>query len=110
MVLLGAVAGMFYGWVVNPIRYVDTAPDSLRQDFKADYVLMTAEIFAREGSLPLAVIRLERLGFSSPLRAVQEAILAGQQLGYPPRDMELLGRLAEALTPSPSPTAGTAAP
>ena len=29
-VLLGAAAGLFYGWVVNPVEYVDIAPESLR--------------------------------------------------------------------------------
>lgn len=98
MILLGAVGGMYYGWVMNPVRYVDTAPESLRQDYKADYALMVAEVYSREGSLPLAQIRLERLGSANPLRAVQEAILVGQRLGYSPQDMDMLAALAEALS------------
>jgi len=109
-VLLGAAGGVFYGWIINPVRYVDTAPNSLRQDFKADYALMVAETYEHEDSLPLAVVRLERLGASSPLRAVQEAIVVGEQLGYSTRDMDLLAHLVEALTPVPTPLQGTAAP
>jgi hypothetical protein len=40
-IAIGAAAGLYYGWVINPIRYIDAAPDSLRSDYKADYVLMT---------------------------------------------------------------------
>jgi hypothetical protein len=110
MVFIGAVLGVFYGWVINPVRYVDTAPVSLRQDYKADYALMAAEIYTQENSLPLATVRLERLGASSALRAVQEAILVGQQLGYSQRDMELLAKLSEALSVSKTPTVGAPTP
>ncbi len=44
-VILGAAAGLFYGWVVNPVEYVDIAPESLRVDYKTDYVLMVAESY-----------------------------------------------------------------
>ncbi len=43
--ILGASAGLFYGWVVNPVEYVDIAPQSLRVDYKTDYVLMIAEAY-----------------------------------------------------------------
>ena len=36
---------MFYGWVVNPVEYIDIAPESPRVDYKTDYVLMTAEAY-----------------------------------------------------------------
>lgn len=98
MILIGAVFGIVYGWLINPVRYVDTDPNSLRQDYKADYVLMVAEIYADEQSIPLAYVRLEQLGASTPLRAVQEAIVVGQQLGYSPSDMQLLGSLSEAMS------------
>jgi hypothetical protein len=35
--------GLLYGWMVNPVRYVNTTPDTLRADYQLDYVLMVAE-------------------------------------------------------------------
>ncbi len=97
MIILGILAGLGYGWMMNPVRYIDTGPDTLRSDYKADYVLMVAETYSADQNLPLAQFRLGRLGGSTPLRPVQEAILTAQQLGYNENDMAMLARLAEAL-------------
>jgi hypothetical protein len=106
MIALGVVVGLVYGWMINPVRYVDTGPDSLRSDYKADYVLMVAETYSADGNLPLAQFRLGRLGGSTPLRPVQEAILTAQQLEYNEQDMALLARLAEALQGAASASPG----
>ncbi|MCC6147845.1 MAG: hypothetical protein IT308_09790 [Anaerolineaceae bacterium] len=101
----GLALGLVYGWVVNPVKYVDTPPSNLRADYKADYALMTAEIYAADKDLTLASYRLTRLGEETPLRAVQQAILTGRELGYSEDDIALLAALAEALEALP-PTAG----
>ena len=41
-IALGLAAGLYYGWVINPVEYVNTTPDTLRVDYQADYVLMVA--------------------------------------------------------------------
>lgn len=96
-IFLGAGMGVFYGWVVNPVRYVDTTPDQLRADYQADYVLMVAEIYQLEKDPALAGRQLALLGDPQPVRTVQKAILTASQLGYSQADMELLGRLSSAL-------------
>ncbi len=96
-ILLGAVLGMLYGWLVNPVRYVDTAPDMLRADYKADYVLMVAEVYAKDGDLAMAQFRLARLGAESPLRITQSAILTAKELGYSQQDLQKMVQLSEAL-------------
>jgi len=96
-ILLGAVLGMLYGWLINPVRYVDTAPDMLRADYKADYVLMVAEVYAKDGDLAMAQFRLARLGAESPLRIAQSAILTAKELGYSQQDLQKMARLSEAL-------------
>lgn len=106
-ILVGLAFGVIYGWVINPVQYVDTPPSNLRADYKADYALMVAEIYAADGDLTLASYRLTRLGDETPLRSVQQAIITGQQLGYSEYDIGLLGKLAEALqalTPTPGGT------
>jgi|YNPBryantNP2012_1023418.scaffolds.fasta_scaffold10966_4 hypothetical protein len=96
-ILLGAVLGMLYGWLINPVRYVDTAPDMLRADYKADYVLMVAEVYAKDGDLAMAQFRLARLGTESPLQIAQSAILTAKELGYSQQDLQKMAQLSEAL-------------
>ena len=96
-VTVGVVLGLVYGWLINPTTYVDTEPASLRADFRADWVLMTATIYGQDGDLAAAQARLQELGGDSPLRRVQEAILASQELGYARQDVDLLAALAQAL-------------
>ncbi|MBI3160278.1 MAG: hypothetical protein HYZ26_11835 [Chloroflexi bacterium] len=92
----GVGLGLFYGWVVSPVQLVDTAPSSLRADFKADYALMVAESYEVQPDLNLAARRLAQLG-GHPLDTVQAAAAFAVQVGYDPRDLALLRDLAEAL-------------
>jgi hypothetical protein len=88
---------MFYGWVIKPVEYVDTAPDSLRIDYKTDYVLMVAEAYHVEESIALAARRLALLGSDPPLVIAKEAIAFAVQIGYDPNDLALMQALAQAL-------------
>lgn len=97
MIGIGAAAGIFYGWVLRPPQTSGFALHTLRSDYKADYVLMTAEIYRNDGDLPAAVARLAALEDTPPLRQVQQAILTGQQLGYARSDIETLAFLFQAL-------------
>lgn len=103
--VVGLALGLLYGWVINPVKYVDTTPDSLHQNYKTDIVLMAAEGFQGDGDLALAGRRLAMLGGSPPLQIVEEAIQAGKQEGYAAGDLDVMARLAAALrTWTPVPT------
>lgn len=93
-IALGAVAGLYYGWVISPVEYIDTAPDSLRIDYKADYVLMVAEAYQVENDLGLAVRRLALLGDSPPAEIVARAITFGLQNNFAEADLALLQKLS----------------
>lgn len=97
VVLLGGALGLVYGWVVNPVEYVDTTPDSLRADFKADYVLMVAESYHANGDVALAARRLALLGGPNLTETVREAMVFGGQAGYAEDDLALLAQLASDL-------------
>ncbi len=97
-ILMGIALGLYYGWMLNPVEYLNTTAEILRKDYKADYVLMTAEVFDTQRDVNLAARRLEALGSAAPLRSVQEAILTARELNYSNRDVELLAQLAQALT------------
>jgi hypothetical protein len=96
-VLLGAAAGLFYGWVVNPVEYVDIAPESLREDYKTDYVLMAGEAYQVDHDLGLAVRRLASLGSSAPSEIVANALGYALQHDFAPQDLSLLQLLGEEL-------------
>ena len=45
VIALGLAAGLIYGWAISPVEYTNTTPDTLRADYRSDYVLMVAEVF-----------------------------------------------------------------
>lgn len=94
---IGAALGLLYGWVIDPIKYVDTAPDTLRIDYKSDYVLMVAEAYQTEQDLPLAVERLTLLGVSNPTEIVHRAVLFAEEQSFADADIALMRNLEEAL-------------
>jgi hypothetical protein len=71
---VGIAAGLLYGWVVSPVKYVDTSPETLRQDYKTDYVLMVAEAFQTERDTSLALQRLALIRSNPQQDVVQQAI------------------------------------
>ena len=96
-IAIGAAAGLYYGWVLNPVRYVDANPATLRSDYKADYVLMTAEVYHADGDLDLALERLSVLGGSSPAESVALATVDAVKNGYGEADLALMQSLADAI-------------
>lgn len=97
MVVLGATVGLFYGWVVNPVEYVDISPQSLRMDYKADFVLMVAESYQVNHDLGLAVRRLALLSSSAPTDIVANALSYALQHEYAAQDLSLIQALGEAI-------------
>jgi hypothetical protein len=97
VVLLGFAAGLYYGWVINPVKYVDTTPAKLRSDFQTDYILMVAEAYQAEGDLDLSARRLAVLGDSPPAEIVRQAMIMAAQIRYADSDQDLLSQLASGL-------------
>jgi hypothetical protein len=95
-ILIGIAMGLLYAWAINPVEYVDTTPETLRIDYKTDYVLMVAESYQVEGDLALATSRLALLGNIPPNDLVQQAI-ASAQGRYAEADLQLMQALYEAL-------------
>ena len=96
-ILVGLTAGLVYGWVLRPAPVSNTTLASLRDDYKADYVLMVAETYQTSGNLEQARDDLEYIRPGEPLIAVQSALLTGQQLGYANPEMQLIAQLEMAL-------------
>ena len=94
---IGIAMGLIYGWLINPVEYVNTAPDSLRKDYRADYVLMVAETYHTENSLSQAARRLAMLGDQPPADIVTQAITYATQIGYSNSDLKQMQVLADNL-------------
>ena len=99
VIIIGIGLGLIYGWVVDPVDYVDTTPASLNVDYRADYVLMVAEIYGVNRDAEAAVMRLTYLGDPSPVDSVQNALIFAVDAGYGANDLRLLRDLADALAP-----------
>lgn len=109
-ILVGIGLGLLYGWVINPGVEIQAPASTLRADYRADTVLMVAEIYAAKQDTPLAAEQLRLLGEGEPLLIVQQAILTAQDLNYPAVDITHLANLAQALGQNTPQTEGTAAP
>jgi hypothetical protein len=101
LLLIGLAAGLYYGWVIAPVRYVDADPASLHPAFKDDYVLMIATAYAGDGNLDAARAALARLGFAEPAAAVTASAERLAAAGLPRADQARLAALAAALAAVP---------
>lgn len=115
--VLGMAAGVTYAWKIDPVAYVDTAPGSLRADFRAQYLVLIASAYAGRPDLPRARARLALLPDPNPadtLAAMAQQLLAAGQTASEARAMARLAQdLRGGAAPPPAspvrPTAGVAA-
>jgi hypothetical protein len=95
-IAIGAAAAMYYGWVVNPVQYPETSLETLRIDYKTDYVLMVAEAYRIEGDLDLAARRLAIISTDDPDQMIAIAIQEATNIPYPSSDLALMQALYDA--------------
>lgn len=88
-ILAGLALGLYYGWVVSPVRYVDASFSDLHEDFKSDYVWMVAEAYQAEQNTQLASERLQPLGEGPAWEIVHDALLSAIQSRLKFRDLDL---------------------
>jgi hypothetical protein len=109
--LLGLSLGLLYGWVLEPVQFVDTTPASLRADYRTDYVLMIAESYHADPKPDLANRRLAIFGNNSPAALASQALQNGRKNGYSANDIALLQELTRAMQAyQPAPTPAGSAP
>jgi hypothetical protein len=101
--ILGLALALFYTWVINPVQYTDTAPDSLRVDYKNDYVLMIARSYSINPDLDQARQRLALLNLANPGQYTADLTATAIQQAAPLADLRALSALATALGANPPP-------
>ena len=94
---VGLAISLYYGWMVNPVEYVDTAPGSLKADYRTDYVLMAAETYQTKQDPAYAARQLALLGSQPPSEIAAEALSFAQSIGYGQNDLQLLQNLMLAM-------------
>jgi hypothetical protein len=95
--ILGVGIGLAYGWVIDPVDFFDLTPDTLRADYKADYVLMTAEAYRVEQDPGLAARRLAIFGTESPSTIAANGLTYARANGFAESDISLIQELVTAL-------------
>lgn len=95
--LIGIGAGLAYGWIIDPVEFFDLTPDTLRADYKTDYVLMVAEAYRLEQDPGIAARRLAIFGSQSPSAIASEALNFARTSGLPDSDIVLLQELVTAM-------------
>lgn len=96
-ILIGLGLGLAYGWFIQPVQSVDISPETLRVDYKTDYVLMIAEAFEVEKDAVLAARRLAILGETPPLALIEQAVEFARKAGYSEPDISRMEALHSGL-------------
>ncbi|HOE34947.1 MAG: hypothetical protein GX415_05210 [Chloroflexi bacterium] len=100
-ILLGAGAGMAFGWLFMPASAPKNADlPQLRADYKTDLALMVAETYAREKDLYAALDRLARIEPDDPYSLLVNAVNYAQGVGYQESDVNLIKALIDAIDPA----------
>ena len=111
LAIAGIALGLLYGWVLNPVKFVDTTPASLRADYQTDYVLMVAEAYHSDQNSELAARRLAIFGGQTPAAISQTALQNARQFGYSQNDLTLIQELTRAMQAAqPASTASQGTP
>ncbi|HSJ55967.1 MAG TPA: hypothetical protein VLC95_02230 [Anaerolineae bacterium] len=97
----GAAGGVYYSWVVDPVAYVDTPPDTLRAADRLVYLALVGDLYAHDGDLDLARERLALLGLPADGQALGQGLAAEIEAyldaGGRPEDVRNLAHLAQVL-------------
>ncbi|MCC6569127.1 MAG: hypothetical protein IT315_07805 [Anaerolineales bacterium] len=95
--IAGISLGLAYGWVINPVDFFDLTPDTLRADYKADYVLMVAEAYRANQDPGLAARQLAIFGSQSPTSIASQGLDFARANGFDASDIALIQELVTAL-------------
>lgn len=86
----GIALGLVYGWVIEPVEYVDVTPALLREDFRVDFVLMTAEAYRSDFDADAAARRIALLGSEPPTEIVLSALEYARRNGFTQDEIQTL--------------------
>ncbi len=76
-IVAGIALGLIWGWVIQPVQWVNATPSDLRSDLQVDYVRMAIDSYSVNKDVDLAIDRYGALGTD----AAEALSAAGQDPG-----------------------------
>ncbi len=70
--IVGALIGLYVGWVQFPVKYTDSGADRLAQRFKDEYTVMIADAYLDDQDQTGALERLRLLGVDNVPAYIQD--------------------------------------
>lgn len=107
-IAVGLAIGILYAWLISPVEYVDTAPNSLRASYRQQYLSLIAEAYVSTHDLARAEARLALFHLEDPaedLAALAQQQMASQDESEARALAALAADLGERPTPLVMPTA-----
>jgi hypothetical protein len=80
--VIGIAMGIVYGWVIDPVEFTNLTPSLLREDYRADYVLMVAEAYHGEINADVAARRLAVISSEAPAIIVTNTLEYARLNGF----------------------------
>jgi hypothetical protein len=105
--VLGVAMGLFYSWVISPVKYIDAPPYALRADFKDEYRALVAAAYLYSYDLVRAEDRLDQLKEDDPSQNLAMQAQKALADGHPEGEVSALGILAMALSEGVTPLASS---
>jgi hypothetical protein len=101
--IIGVALGVAFAWLVAPVEYINTSPESLRDDYKDQFRSLVAAAYVFNGDLARARARLVLLGDQDLQAAVSLQAERAMAQGQPDSEAFNLGLLSAALSQGPTP-------
>lgn len=108
--IIGIALGLLYSWLISPIKYVNTTPDTLRSDYHDSYRLTISQAFQSTGDLARAQARLDLLNDEDSALALAEQAQRHLAEGGTVVDAQALADLAAVLGQAPLPFTASPVP
>jgi hypothetical protein len=93
----GLAAGLFFAWGLVPVAYQNAAPESLEPEQKLVYLALVGDLYATEGDLERARLRLSDLGVETDGSTLAASIKQYLDSGGRTEEVRNLARLAQDL-------------
>jgi hypothetical protein len=94
---VGLAAGLAFAWGLAPVSYYNTAPESLEPQQKLVYLTLVGDLYAAEGDLERAKLRLSELGVKTDGSTLATSIEQYLDGGGETEQVNNLARLAKDL-------------
>ena len=91
--VLGIALGLLYGWVIQPVEIIESTPDTLRDDYRTDLILMIAEAYEHEADLELALQRFQRLQLEPAVVTLETVITYANDHNFKVLEIQLINNL-----------------